>query len=117
MASTETRRVPYQQVLRAVIAHHKANGELVDFRLIPGGAILHAYRVRTNDAETWNDLLPTGVSGPRYRSVIQGLAPILFPAEELTIVAVGRVGDELTTEVERAAAAVAEAETPERLPY
>jgi hypothetical protein len=117
MPATETRTLPYRDLVRQVSRHHRAKGELVDFWLMRAGAIVGCYRVRAPSDPTWTDLLPTGVSGPRYQRVIQALAPILFPGEALTIRAIGRTGDQVTIEVEPSATAAMEAEPPERLPY
>ena len=96
----EVRRLPYDEVVRRVIEHHKAQGELVDFRLIPGGAIVAGYRVRKPEQEVWPDLLPTDTSPKKYRETIQRLAPALFPGERVAIKTIRRPSDEVTIELE-----------------
>lgn len=88
----ETLTFPYDELVRKVIAHHRAQGELVDFWLMRRGAIVGMYRVRKSEAEPWTDLLPTGTSPQAYRKVIQRLAPVLFPDQSVTIETVTRDG-------------------------
>ena len=92
--------MPYQELVRRVIEFHRSRGELVDFWLMKGGAIVGCYRVRAEGEAAWRDLLPTGVSGERYLAVVQGLAPALYPGEELTLRAVERVDGEAVLTVE-----------------
>jgi hypothetical protein len=98
----ETRVMPYANVVRKVIEHHRDQGELVDFWLMKGGAIVGCYRVRPDVATPWTDLLPTGTSGERYQQVIQGLAAILYPGESLTVQAIERTNGEVRLTVEPA---------------
>src|SRR4051812_9593228 len=88
--------MPYRGLVRRVLEHHKTKGELVDFWLMKGGAIVGHYRVRPSADVPWTDLLPTGVSAERYQDVIQRLAPVLFPGEPVRILAIER-GDEVVT--------------------
>ena len=97
---TDTRTLRYDDAVRAVVAYHRERGELVDFFLMKGGAIVGMYRLRSGPDQPWTDLLPTGASPRRYREVIQRLAPILFPGQELTIVAAERGDAEMTVTVE-----------------
>ena len=90
----------YDEAVRRVIEHHKAKGELVDFRLIPGGAIVAGYRVRTPEQDVWTDLLPTDTNPKKYRETIQRLAPALFPDEQVAIKTIRRPSDEVTVEIE-----------------
>ena len=92
--------MPYQALVRRVIDHHRARGELVDFWLMKGGAIVGCYRVMPEGAAAWTDLLPTGTSAERYRQVIQELAAIVYPAEPLTLRAVERTDGEVALTVE-----------------
>ena len=88
--------MPYPALVRAVIDHHKAKGELVDFWVMKGGAIVGSYRVRPAVGDhPWQDLLPTGTSGPRYQQILQTLAPVLYPGEELTLKALERTNGEV----------------------
>ena len=96
----EIRRIAYDEVVRRVIEHHRAQGQLVDFRLIPGGAIVAGYRVRTPEQEVWTDLLPTDTNPKKYRETIQRLAPALFPGESVSIKTIRRGTDEALIEVE-----------------
>jgi hypothetical protein len=96
----ETRTLRHDDLVRRVIAHHKAKGELVDFWLMKGGAIVGHYRVRPDASVPWTDLLPTGASAERYQRTIQRLAPILFPEAQVTIKAIGRGDAQVTVEVE-----------------
>lgn len=93
------RTIRYDELVRRVIDHHRARGELVDFRLIPTGAIVAAYRTRRPDETTWTDLLPTDTSASKYQKTIQRLAPIVFPGEPLVIRSIRRRGAEATIEV------------------
>jgi hypothetical protein len=97
---SEIRAMPYQELVRRVIAHHRARGELVDFWLMKGGAIVGCYRVRPDVASRWNDLLPTGTSGERYQQVVQELGEILYPEERLTLRAIERTNGEVSLTVE-----------------
>ena len=54
--------MPHQELVRRVIDHHRGRGELVDFWLMKGGAIVGSYRVRPRESSVWKDLLPTGTS-------------------------------------------------------
>lgn len=99
---TETLRLPYDDLVRRVIAHHRAQGELVDFWLMKGGAIVGMYRVRKSVDEPWTDLLPTGASAEHYWKTVQRLAPVLFPNESVTIKAVERGDREAAVTFERA---------------
>ncbi|HEV8633906.1 MAG TPA: hypothetical protein VG370_06655 [Chloroflexota bacterium] len=101
MAHEETRTLPYRELVRRVLAHHRGRGELVDFWLMQGGAIVGHYRVRPSATVPWTDLLPTGISAERYRQTIQRLGPILFPDEGVTVKAIERGDDEVTITVER----------------
>jgi hypothetical protein len=101
VAQEETRRLPYRELVRRVMAHHRERGELVDFWLMKGGAIVGHYRVRPSASVPWTDLLPTGISAERYQRTIQRLGPILFPGEELAIKAIERLDDEVAVTVER----------------
>jgi len=92
--------MPYHEVTRRVLEHHRAAGELVDFRLDPGVAIVAAYRVRAPDQPTWTDLLPTDTRPDRYREMIQRLAPALFPSETVVIRSIRRRVDEVEIELE-----------------
>ena len=94
----------YDELVRRVIEHHRAQGELVDFRLIPGGAIVAGYRVRKPDESVWRDLLPTDTGPKKYRETIQRLAPALFPGETVSIKTIRRGTDEALIEVEPAPA-------------
>jgi hypothetical protein len=96
----ETRRMAYDELVRRVIEHHRERGELVDFRLIPGGAIVAGYRVRTPDESVWRDLLPTDTGPKRYQETLQRLAPALFPGESVVIRTIRRGSDEARIEVE-----------------
>jgi hypothetical protein len=96
--------MPYQELVRRVIDHHRRQGELVDFWLMKGGAIVGCYRVRPDLATPWTDLLPTGASGERYQQVIQRLAAILYPEESLTLRAIERTNGEVRLTVEPAEA-------------
>jgi hypothetical protein len=96
----ETLILPYDDLVRRVIAHHRAQGELVDFWLMKGGAIVGMYRVRTSAVEPWTDLLPTGTSAERYQKTIQRLAPIFFPDQTVTIKAVERDDKDATVTFE-----------------
>ena len=58
----ETRTLPYRELVRRVLAHHRERGELVDFWLMKGGAIVGHYRIRASASVPWTDLLPTGIS-------------------------------------------------------
>ncbi len=51
--------MPYRELVRKVLDHHKAKGELVDFWLMKGGAVVGHYRVRPSADVPWTDLLPT----------------------------------------------------------
>jgi hypothetical protein len=86
----ETLTLPYDDLVRRVVAHHRAQDELVDFWLMKGGAIVGMYRIRKSADEPWTDLLPTGTSAERYQRTIQRLAPIVFPGESVAIKAVER---------------------------
>jgi hypothetical protein len=97
----ETRVLPYRELVRRVLAHHRERGELVDFWLMKGGAIVGHYRVRASADLPWTDLLPTGISAERYRQTIQRLGPLLFPDEEVTIKAIERGDEEVTLTLER----------------
>jgi hypothetical protein len=99
--SNQVRAMPYQELVRRVIDHHRRQGELVDFWLMKGGAIVGHYRVRPSAAVPWTDLLPTGISADRYRQTIQRLGPLLFPGEDVTIKAVERDDETVTVTVER----------------
>ena len=88
----ETLKLPYDDLVRKVIAHHRAQGELVDFWLMRRGAIVGMYRVRKSEDEPWKDLLPTGTSPATYQKVIQRLAPVLFPDADVAIETVSRDG-------------------------
>lgn len=101
MAHEETRTLPYQELVRRVLAHHRGRGELVDFWLMKGGAIVGHYRVRPSATVPWTDLLPTGISAERYRQTLERLGPILFPDEGVTVKAIERGDDEVTITVER----------------
>jgi hypothetical protein len=90
----------YDEVVRRVIEHHRAQGQLVDFRLIPGGAIVAGYRVRTPEQEVWTDLLPTDTNPRKYRETIQRLVPALFPGESVSIKTIRRPSDDVAIEVE-----------------
>jgi len=92
--------MPYRELVRRVIDHHRAQGELVDFWLMKGGAIVGCYRVRPRDGGGWNDLLPTGTSGERYRQVIERLGAILCPGESLRLRAIERTNGEVMLTVE-----------------
>ena len=92
--------MPYQELVRRVIDHHRARGELVDFWLMKGGAIVGSYRTRPNTAATWHDLLPTGASAERYQRVVKGLGEILFPGEEVTLKAIERTNGEVRLTLE-----------------
>src|SRR5262245_37578903 len=94
--------MPYQELVRQVIDHHRRRGELVDFWLMKGGAIVGCYRVRPDVATPWNDLLPTGISGERYQQVVQRLGAILYPDEPLTLRAIERSNGEVRLTVEHA---------------
>jgi hypothetical protein len=96
--------LPYDDLVRKVIAHHHAQGELVDFFLMKGGAIVGMYRVRPNADEPWTDLLPTGTSAERYQRTIQRLAAVLFPGQTVTIRAVERGDKDATVTYELAPA-------------
>jgi hypothetical protein len=85
-----------------VIDHHRELGELVDFWLMKGGAIVGCYRVRLRDGGAWNDLLPTGTSGQRYQQVVEGLGAILYPGEALTLRAIERTNGEVRLTLEHA---------------
>ena len=93
--------LPYDDLVRRVIAHHRAQGELVDFWLMKGGAIVGMYRVRKSVDEPWSDLLPTGASAEHYRKTIQRLAPNLFPDQSVRIEAVERGDREATVTFEQ----------------
>jgi len=97
----ETRVLPYRELVRRVMAHHRERGELVDFWLMKGGAIVGHYRVRNSASVPWTDLLPTGISAERYGQTLQRLAPLLFPDEDVTIKAIERGDDEVTVTLER----------------
>jgi len=84
----------------AVIDHHRARGELVDFWLMKGGAIVGSYRVRPRESSVWTDLLPTGTSAERYQRVVGELGEILFPGEEVTLKAIERTNGEARLTVE-----------------
>ena len=99
-AVAETRRIPYDEAVRRVIEHHRTQGQLVDFRLIPGGAIVAGYRVRAPEQEVWTDLLPTDTNPKKYRETIQQLAPALFPGEEVAIRTIRRPSDHVLVELE-----------------
>jgi hypothetical protein len=99
--AVETLRLPYDDLVRRVIAHHRAHGELVDFWLMKGGAIVGMYRVRKSADQPWTDLLPTGTSAERYQKTIQRLAPILFPDQSVAIKAVERGDREATVTFEQ----------------
>jgi hypothetical protein len=99
---SETRTVPYQELVRRVIDHHRARGELVDFWLMKGGAIVGSYRVRPRESSVWKDLLPTGTSAERYQRVVGELGEILFPGEEVTLKAIERTNGEVRLTVESA---------------
>ena len=101
VAPAETRTLPYRELVRRVLAHHRERGELVDFWLRKGGAIVGHYRVRPSASVPWNDLLPTGISAERYRQTIARLGPLLFPGEDVTIRAIERGDEEVTVTVER----------------
>jgi hypothetical protein len=101
VAREEIRRLPYRELVRRVMAHHRARGELVDFWLMKGGAIVGHYRVRPSADVPWIDLLPTGISAERYRQTIQRLGPLLFPGEALTVRAIERADDEVAVTLER----------------
>jgi hypothetical protein len=92
--------MPYQELVRRVIDHHRARGELVDFWLMKGGAIVGCYRVRPDATTPWTDLLPTGTSGERYQEVIQRLGAILYPGESLTLRAIERTNGEVRLTLE-----------------
>jgi len=100
MPRTEQRVLPYADAVRRVIAHHRAKGELVDFFLMKGGAIVGMYRLRERADQPWTDLLPTGASPRRYKEVIQRLGPILFPDEAVTVLTAERGDAEMTVTVE-----------------
>lgn len=102
---TETLRLAYDDLVRRVIAHHRAQGELVDFWLMKGGAIVGMYRVRPSADEPWRDLLPTGASAQHYQKTIQRLAPVLFPGESVTVRAIERGDREAVVTFERAESA------------
>jgi len=92
--------MPYQELVRRVIEHHRGRGELVDFWLMKGGAIVGCYRVRPDVSTPWSDLLPTGTSGERYRQVVEELGAILYPGEALTLRAIERTNGEVRLRVE-----------------
>jgi hypothetical protein len=92
----ETLTLAYDDLVREVIAHHRAQGELVDFWLMRRGAIVGMYRVRKSADEPWTDLLPTGTSPQTYQKVIQRLVPVLFPGQDVTIKTVTRDGTTAT---------------------
>ena len=94
--------MPHQELVRRVIDHHRARGELVDFWLMKGGAIVGCYRVRPDVAAPWRDLLPTGTSGERYREIVKQIGEILYPGEPLTLRAIERTSDEVRLTVEHA---------------
>src|SRR5438093_13235103 len=94
--------MPYQELVRRVIDHHRERGELVDFWLMKGGAIVGCYRVRSDVATPWTDLLPTGTSAERYQQVIEELGAILYPGEALTLRAIERTNGEVRLTVEPA---------------
>ena len=94
----------YQALVRRVIDHHRSRGELVDFWLMKGGAIVGHYRVRPSADVPWTDLLPTGTSAERYQGTIQRLAPILFGEDGVTIKSVERGDQTATVTYERAGA-------------
>jgi hypothetical protein len=102
-SAVETLTLPYDDLVRKVIAHHRAQGELVDFWLMKRGAIVGMYRVRKSEREPWTDLLPTGTSPASYHKVIQRLAPVLFPDRTVVIKAIGRDGPTATVTYESAA--------------
>ena len=93
---SQIRAMPYQEVVRRVVDHHRAQGELVDFWLMKGGAIVGCYRVRPDASTPWLDLLPTGTSGERYQQVVKGLGEILYPGEAVTLRAIERTNGEVT---------------------
>ncbi|MBM4418645.1 MAG: hypothetical protein FJ033_10090 [Chloroflexi bacterium] len=90
MPETEIRAMPYRDLVARVRGHHRARGEQVDFWLMKHGSIVGHYRVRASSGEEWRDLLPTGISGERYRSTIAGLGEILFPGDHVTVDAIER---------------------------
>jgi hypothetical protein len=90
----------YQELVRRVIDHHRSRGELVDFWLMKGGAIVGCYRVRPDGVAAWRDLLPTGTTAERYQQVIQGLVEVLYPDERVTLRAVERADAEVALTVE-----------------
>jgi hypothetical protein len=92
----DTLTLPYDDLVRRVIAHHRAQGELVDFWLMRRGAIVGMYRVRKSEDEPWTDLLPTGTSPQTYQKVIQRLAAVLLPDGDVTIETVTRDGPTAT---------------------
>jgi hypothetical protein len=99
---SEIRAMPYRELVRRIIDHHRARGELVDFWLMKGGAIVGCYRVRPDAATPWTDLLPTGTSGEKYQQVIGKLGPILYPEEQLTLRAIERTNGEVSLTLEHA---------------
>jgi hypothetical protein len=96
--------MPYRELVRKVLDHHKAKGELVDFWLMKGGAVVGHYRVRPSADVPWTDLLPTGTSAERYQQVIQRLVPVVFGDEGVTLKAVERDDELVTLTYERVAA-------------
>jgi hypothetical protein len=92
--------MPYQELVRRVIDHHRGRGELVDFWLMKGGAIVGCYRVRPDVSTPWRDLLPTGVSGERYQQVIKELGAVIFPGEPVTLRSVERTDGEVRLTLE-----------------
>jgi hypothetical protein len=99
---SEIRAMPYRELVRRVVDHHRAQGELADFWLMKGGAIVGCYRVRPDAAAPWTDLLPTGTSGEKYQQVLQKLGAILYPDESLTLRAIERTNGEVALTVEHA---------------
>lgn len=102
MLQTETRVLPYPELVRRVTDHYRSRGELVDFWLMKGGAIVGCYRVRPDVSTPWTDLLPTGASAERYQRVIQRLVAILYPGEPLTLRAIERTNRGVVLSFERA---------------
>ena len=100
MARRETRTFDYNQLVATVVRYYREQGKLVDFRIIPEGAIVGCYRLRNDASEPWQDQLPVGTSADKYRKTIQNLVPAFFPGEELTIVSVMRHGNQVLVTVE-----------------